>query len=770
MWSVYLQFFVLLAVGIYLGDRVSAGDAVIFILALVLSSVFRKIVLKKFFSFKVLAVVMAAAGILLYHYHISESVRPAYSLHEKYITMLGKVTELPRREQDNNIYIVDVRLMNYLDKNYEVHELIRVTSPEIFDFGDSVRIEGFLKTFPKKLNGGDFDSGRNYKAKGIYFKTYAEEMELCSTNFKCYSLSYFFTRLKSLISERIYDRYEGDTAAVLKAVMTGYKDSFSESFEEELYESNTMRLFYPAYMHIAFIIMLVGLLSAYVSKSKRDVILIVMLVLYAAANFNSHYIVKSAVLAAAVVYSKYKIGFANYIDVLALTAGIMLAINPLIGYETGFILSVTANLLIFYFVPAVSERLKKVRNHKTRNFLSVWIVLSAGMLPMQAYFFYVTTPYAFLMNFIYMPFLSLLWVFAPLNLILPVSGSLFSWIIEGIAFFMQNIPGIVSELPGYKMSVPRPGILTIAVFYLLLYVLRCRFYRRRKNDFSMQFVCAVIIGFTITGLWSFIEKADDMEINFVNVGQGDGAVLSIPFHETVIIDGGGSSEYSDYDYGKEIFLPYLKREGHNKIDLAVVSHYHSDHCKGVIAAMKKLEVKEVLIPDCMGENKYRKEIEFIAEQKDIKLSYFKAGARLKFTSGMIFDIVSPDEAELVSENENDTSFGIRVSYGKFSALFTGDISEEVEKKHKGKWRDCSVLKVGHHGSLSSSSEDFIDETAPEAAVISVGENNSYGLPKDEVILRYMERNIPVYRTDLYGDITVLADKDGSFKVSSFYES
>lgn len=768
MWSQHLQLFVFLAAGIYMGDRISTGDAVIFVLALVISSFFRKIILKKFFSFKTFVIFTSAAGIIMYHYAISDSIRPAYKFNDKYVTVVCKITDLPRHEKNYNIYFADVRTIEYLGEKFAVKERIKITSNDDFKFGDCIKVSGFLNTFPKKLNSRDFDSGRMYKTKGIHFKMYAAESEPAENNIKIYSPAYLSAKIKNAVSESIYKNYDGDTAAMLKAVLTGYKDGFSEKLEEQLYESNTMRMFYPSYMHISFIISLVGGLSAYVSKNKRNMLLVIMLALYAVFNINTHYIVKSALLMVALLYSQRKTGFSNYINMLAITAGSILITNPLIGYEAGFVLSVAANAIMFYCIPPIMEMIK-LKNNKRKRFISTWIVLSVGMLPLQSYFFSTVTPYAFLLNFLYMPLLSAIWSCLPVSIILLPLGkfNIGMFAIKGLAYFMTIISGTVTKFPGYSISIPCPGILNIAIFYIILYYLRNRFYRRRKHDLPSQAALAVVIGFSITSIFGFSEKINNLEINFVNVGQGDGAVLSIPFRETIIIDGGGSSEFSDYDYGKEIFIPYLKREGHNTIDLAIVSHYHSDHCKGIIAAMKKLNVKEVLMPDCMENNEYRREIEYIAEEKDIKLSYFEAGTHMKFNSGMVLNIISPDANDLNSDNENDTSFGIRVDYGEFSALFTGDITEKTEKNHLGEWHECELVKVPHHGSASSSSEEFIQEISPETAVISVGENNSYGHPREEVISRYEKYGVEIYRTDLHGDITVSAKKNGNYKINTF---
>ena len=714
MWSIYLQLLAFFALGIYLGDRVSAGDACIFIAAVVLTSLLRKLALKKLFSFKAFVILVSAFGILLYHHAISDSIRPAYRFSEKYVTVIGKITDLPKKESDHNIYFADVRVISYLGEDLEVRERIRITSAEEYKFGDSIVAKGFLKTFPQKLNRGDFDSGRSSKAKGVYFKMHANEIEPCKTRLKNYSPAYFAAAIKNRISNEIYKNYSGDDAAVLKAVLTGYRDGFSDELEETLYDSNMMRMFYPSYMHIYFIVSLAGALSIYVGKKKRNYLLMAMLVLYAFFNLNMHYVMKSALLAAAVVYSKNKTGFSNYIDTVAIIVLVMLVINPLMGYEAGFILSVMSNILLFYFVPPVMQWLGL---KKKQRFIAVWLVLSIGMLPLQAYFFYNTTPYAFLLNVLYAPLLSALWacgaaklVFLPAGKFNPASPT-----VTGLLYFMRKIPEVVSRLPGYSIPLPRPGVLMIAAFYVVLYYLRGRYYKKRKNDMTGQAAIAIVIGFAISGSVGFLSTINDLEINFVNVGQGDGAVLSIPFRETIIIDGGGSSEF----------------------------------------------------PDCMEDNEYRRKIEELAEEKHIKLSYMKSGAKLTFKSGVTLHVISPDDTDLTVGDENDTSFGIKVDYGKFSALFTGDATAEVEKNHSGEWGRCTIVKVPHHGSVSSSSEEFVEETSPNAAIISVGAGNSYGHPREEVVTRYINSGASVYRTDIYGDITVDAKKNGGYKISAF---
>lgn len=771
MRSIYVQTFAALVTGIFLGDKISAGDALIFSCAVVATAPLRKLVFKKMFSVRVLVVLAAVFGIISYHMAFSEERRELNALNDKYITAVGKIVDLPRSENNLNIYVVEVAEAKYLGVEYTPNEKVRVSSEKEFSFGDSVEVKGFLKKFPPKLNNGDFDASRHYKAKGIYFKMFSDEMEFAQKEIKLYSLTYFVTMLKSRISDRIYENYSGDDAAVLKAVFTGYKDGFSEEFEDMLYKTNTVRMFYPTYLHLSIILSFIGMLGSFCKKNIRDKLFIFLLILYSVYNFNSHYILKTSVLAIVLAYTKMKIGYSSYMEALSAVCTAILLVNPLVCYESGFVLSVSAGILIYYFVPPTASRIKLNIKAATKRFIAVWIVMSIGMVPLNAYFFSMTNPYSFLINLLAFPVLGFLWMAVSVNLMIisVIDMQIITKLTLGMVYFIRKLPDILCGLPFFTINLPRPSVVIIIIFYLCLFVLYRRKCRRAKDDFAVSAAGAAIVGLALSCIFAFVSEADDIRINIVNVGQGDGAVVSVPFHETVLIDGGGSSEYSEYDYGKSVYLPFLKRNGYTNIAAAVVTHYHSDHVKGIIAAMKELNINDVIIPDCMENNRYRVEIEELAKEKGIKVSYYTAGNTLKFSSGMEMKIVAPNKEDLQSEDENNRAYGIRLEYGDFSALFMADITAETEFRHLGRWGDCDVLKVGHHGSKTSTSSEFINEAKPETAIISVGENNSYSHPHKEVLETFKENNIKVYRTDLNGNIIVRADKNGEYDVMSFYD-
>lgn len=259
-----------------------------------------------------------------------------------------------------------------------------------------------------------------------------------------------------------------------------------------------------------------------------------------------------------------------------------------------------------------------------------------------------------------------------------------------------------------------------------------------------------------------------VEVTFVNVGQGDGAIVDAPYRGTILIDGGGGAEYSDYNVGEKVFLPYLETEGITRIEAAFVSHYHKDHAEGIIAAIENLRVKNVFMPDVMPDSPIRLKIEAAAKEHNTKIHYISEDSKVVFDNGLTVSAIVPTaKTKLISEDENDTSLVYNVEYGGFSCAFTGDMSAFAERNliSEGKTFDCDVLKVAHHGSDTSTSEEWLDALKPEYAVISVGEDNGYGLPSNEVLDRL--EGTEVLRTDENGDIKIIGDKNGVRKINSF---
>lgn len=227
-------------------------------------------------------------------------------------------------------------------------------------------------------------------------------------------------------------------------------------------------------------------------------------------------------------------------------------------------------------------------------------------------------------------------------------------------------------------------------------------------------------------------------------GQGDATLIVTPLNKHILIDGGGS-EFGDFNVGESTLLPYLFDRGIKKLDYIILTHFDLDHVQAAIYVMKNIRVNKVIIAKQIKSSGAYSEFVEIIKKKKIEVSVVKAGDMIIVENDMFFDVLWPDDGEFISENAiNNNSIVCKLRHREFSVLFTGDIEEIAEKKILELYRDnlkvlqSTVLKVAHHGSKSSSSEEFLEIVKPKIALIGVGANNLYGHPSSEVIERIDE--------------------------------
>jgi len=253
-----------------------------------------------------------------------------------------------------------------------------------------------------------------------------------------------------------------------------------------------------------------------------------------------------------------------------------------------------------------------------------------------------------------------------------------------------------------------------------------------------------------------LQKAYFLEVNFFDVGQGDAIFIETPQRYQILIDGGPSSIILE-KLSKE--MPFWDRS----IDLIILTHPEKDHLAGLIEVLKKYRVENILwtgvIRDTSG---YQEWVRLIKNEKT-KIKIAQAGQKVKWQRTVLdhFEVLYPFKSLEGQEfnDSNNTSIIAKLICGKNSFLFTGDAYKSVEREliDKKVGIDSNVLKVGHHGSKTSSAEEFIKEVSPEIAVIQVGKDNPYGHPHPETLETLAKYGIKVLRTDKDGDIKVLSD-------------
>lgn len=272
--------------------------------------------------------------------------------------------------------------------------------------------------------------------------------------------------------------------------------------------------------------------------------------------------------------------------------------------------------------------------------------------------------------------------------------------------------------------------------------------------------CGILL--LINYIFSIIPQ--DFKIYFVDVGQGDCCFITTKSRKNILVDTGGSN---DYNVGKNVLVPYLLDRRVKKLDYVFISHFDTDHCNGLIEVMQYIPIYNLVITKQAHMSEEYKNIIEIANKKQIHIIICKTGDVIQIDNNYKMEIL------YVNNNSNDLNNGSIVCKfinQDFSMLFTGDIEKQTEAEiielyKNTKKLKSNILKVAHHGSRTSSTQEFLDLVKPQIALIGVGKNNTFGHPNIEVLERLENMKIKVYRTDKTGEIVFNINTSGKISIT-----
>ncbi len=273
---------------------------------------------------------------------------------------------------------------------------------------------------------------------------------------------------------------------------------------------------------------------------------------------------------------------------------------------------------------------------------------------------------------------------------------------------------------------------------------------KRSLRLLLILVSAVVV--TLLLVWS--AKTPFVHMHVLDVGQGDALLLETTNGQQMLIDGGPDNTALD-QLGR--VMPFFDRS----LDIVLMTHPDSDHATGLVEVVRRYRVGRFVMTGVVKHSATYATLLEELRQHDVPVQYVHGGDRLDFSDGSTFSIFSPAASWQGREAKkaNNTSVVGQFRYRDFSMLFTGDIEAEVEREMTSSAFPLSstILKVPHHGSHTSSSQEFLHAVKPKAAVISVGQDNGYGHPHDDVLARYAALGIPVHRTDQEGAFEIQSD-------------
>jgi competence protein ComEC len=314
------------------------------------------------------------------------------------------------------------------------------------------------------------------------------------------------------------------------------------------------------------------------------------------------------------------------------------------------------------------------------------------------------------------------------------------------------------KLPMIKLVFTHPP------FWLVLIYIMCIIYLfdaiQQKNQKQLS---KASILFSVVLLMHYFSPYFNPfgKVMFIDVGQGDSIFIKLPFHRgNYLIDTGGKMILKDEEWkkrknsfstGKDIVIPILKGEGISKLDKLIFSHGDFDHIGGGIDLLKSFQVKTLCVGDKVQYKPVEKDMIQFAKKKGITISKLHKGSSWKNKSGE-FHVLSPKSH--YQGEENHGSIVIYALVGGHSWLFTGDFEQLGEEQLIQRYPNLTIdyLKVGHHGSETSSSLEFLKKIKPQVGIISVGKKNRYGHPKPVILNRFDSLRVPILRTDQNGAI------------------
>ena len=633
-------------------------------------------------------------------------IRVLFTLNEenihisKNIDISAIVTKI---KQDKEKTIIDVRR----GKKYRItfYKQINV------NLGDKVLISGKFNTPKSNTVFNTFNYRKYLLSKKIMLVSNEASITIKHKNKKP------FYSFKTSIKNHI-EKYK--SRAYLKAFIMGDTSLIEENIVSNYRFLGISHLFAISGMHVSVFVFLINKI---LKKHKaKDIIIILFLLLFLFITDYSESLLRCSTFFIISYLNKVlKLNIKN-IYLILISAFFLLLINPYLIYSIGFLFSV----IITFFVIASSNLLKDKTYFKKLFIMSLICFLAS--VPILSFYFYKINLLTIVFNMIFIPLVS--YLIFPLGLITfflyPLDNiyMFFINLLEGLSSFFQNIDFL-------SFVIAKPNVFVILIYYIILFLSI-----KRNRKLLIIYFIVLLININIK---YFIR---DVSVTFLDVGQGDSSVIIFPFGKTILIDTGGLY-LSGYNISKNKTVPYLNSLGISKIDLLILTHGDYDHIGDAINLLNEIKVDEVLFNnDSFNDNENK--IIKVLDKKNIKYSKnswdFKKIEDLYFLNTKMYD------------NENDNSNVIYTELDGYKFIFMADAGIDKEKDILDKYNisGIDVLKIGHHGSKTSSSKEYINKINPKYSIISVGKNNRYGHPNKEVLNNLGQSKI--YRTDIDGSI------------------
>ncbi len=668
------------------------------------------------------------------------------------ITIQGELEEKEYKNEKYFYYLKNCYLV--LPDTDSVHaqaaacnQMIAVVQEDTASIGKVLVMEGKINTFRASVNEGNFDEKSFYQSQKINFKL--EEATIRAQ----YGTEDVFRESLFLLRQRIKKVYEiclpKETGGVLVQMTLGDKSLLNQEIKELYQKVGISHVLAISGLHISVIGMTIYKLfrKLFGSFVWSGIFAGSFMFAYGCmTGFGTSSI--RAILMFLLTLTAQMLGRSyDSLSALSLSAIVLLWENPFLIFYAGFLFSFAAVIGVVLVGKIVIGTLDKKQKILQTFYGSFSLQLMT--LPLTAYFYFEIPVYGMLINFLILPFMSILLF---VGLVGGIIGLFWlkaaKWILVPCQFILMLykwLAGIIECLPAAVWITGKPLLERIICYYLLLFIILFFISQKKKQRFfGLLGTCLLLFVFQL--------PKGGMEVDVLDVGQGDGIYLKTESGNHLFIDG-GSSDVSGV--GNYRILPFLKCKGVRKIDYWFVSHTDKDHISGLKEVLKEgYEIAYLVFAENMVRDESFEVLKDLADENQTNVIFMGYGDCLHLGEAELTCVFPYDE--FVNTDKNAASLVLFYQEKEFTGLFTGDIGEKEEgwiaERFQGE--DLTFYKAAHHGSKYSNSKELLKVLQPEIAVISYGVGNSYGHPHKETLQRLEEAGCEVWNTAECGQVTI----------------
>ncbi len=700
----------------------------------------------------------------------------------------GTIVDRPRIGEDRSRFILRTdSLYDGRVKFHTTHDLLVIVSPDArydsgllnVEYGEYVLVHGFINLPAGRRNPYDPDFNRYLELHNISAMVFVRgyyNIETKGPGDASRFIRGFIVPIRDYISGVIDRNLSGESAHFLRGLLLGDRSRIGDDVRETFITAGVIHVLAVSGLHVGIMLMIFFAVFGFlrIPRIPKLLMTIAGLIIFMFVTGAAPSVVRATIMASIILIGFILQRKSDIYNSIAVAALILLFHDSRELFKPSFQLSFAAVLSIVYLYPRFWGGIRWRFPHLEerwliRYFIQLFLVSCAaqiGTLPFTAYYFERISLIAFIANLLVIPgvFFVLSFGFASVlfggvsSIVERIYGLVTEFLLTGILSFVD----LISQLSFASIEVYHFGVLGGLLFYAIISVVVHITHPRRFRSSCVGLLVVLniyVINYNVT--FDPESRQPLLTITMLDVGQGDALFIEFPDGRNMLYDAGPRTLTSDA--GERTVIPFLKRHGVRYIDAVVISHGHTDHYGGLKAVLREIDVGTIYDTGQPVSGVWYKNLYEKIERKNVAVELVRAGDIINTFDNVRLYVVHPAPAFIQqpgddrSWNLNNASIVLLLVFGDVRILLTGDAEMEAENymlHFYGDFLEADILKAGHHGSNTSSTERFVEIVSPGKALISVGRMNRFNHPGDKVVKRFNDNNVVTYRTDIHGAVTV----------------